>query len=56
MIEGIYTLKSSKSQVKTSGKVQELYTKRALTYESLYVKRPGWGKELHTFFLVCYDE
>lgn len=36
--------------MKASGKVQKLYTKRALTYESLYVKRLGWGNELDTFF------
>lgn len=36
--------------LKSSGKVQKLYSKRALTYESLYVKRLGWGNELHAFF------
>ena len=43
-------MKSNKNQMKTSDKVQELYTKRALSYESLYVKRLGWGKELNAFF------
>jgi SAM-dependent methyltransferase len=43
-------LKSSKKQIKTNVKVQELYTKRALSYESLYVNLLGWGKELDTFF------
>jgi ubiquinone/menaquinone biosynthesis C-methylase UbiE len=36
--------------MKTSGKIQDLYTKRALNYESLYVNRLGWGKELDAFF------
>ncbi|SDJ17827.1 class I SAM-dependent methyltransferase [Alteribacillus bidgolensis] len=38
------------NQMENSGKVEKLYTKRALTYESLYVNRLGWGKELYTFF------
>jgi ubiquinone/menaquinone biosynthesis C-methylase UbiE len=47
----VFILKSNK----TSSKVQELYTKRAITYESLYVNRLGWGKELNTFFTNSND-
>ncbi len=44
-------MKSNENQMRSSGgKVQEFYTKRALSYESLYVKRLGWGRELDTFF------
>ncbi|KUO52351.1 MAG: hypothetical protein APF76_04770 [Desulfitibacter sp. BRH_c19] len=43
-------LKSNKNLMKTSSKIQELYTKRALHYESLYINRLGWGKELDAFF------
>lgn len=43
-------MKSSNKKMETRRKVQDLYTKRALSYESLYVKRLGWGKELNTFF------
>lgn len=43
-------MESKRTQSKTNSKIEELYTKRALTYESLYVNRLGWGKELYTFF------
>jgi ubiquinone/menaquinone biosynthesis C-methylase UbiE len=33
-----------------SDKVQQMYTKRALTYEKWYVNRLGWGRELEVFF------
>lgn len=36
--------------ISNKNNVQELYTKRALSYETFYVNRLGWGKELDTFF------
>ena len=43
-------MKSPSNNINANGYVQQLYTKRALLYEALYVNRLGWGKTLDDFF------